>query len=452
MGDFSTIFTDNALRWLETILKERLGCRFDLLQQSNTLLMKFPGNPGEIKFDQPQEVFHQSCSDFPCQQWQASAEGFTAPIVDKMPAPAETELPDPLIEMSENNATIHYDILGLTYWMLTRLEEVGRTDLDNHQRFPATSSHAFQYGYLERPVVDEWLIILGQVVQRVWPQLKLRRHEFSIKVSHDVDRPSRYSFRSFKPLIRAMAGDVLIYRNIKGALIAPWVRLTTRQRLHPADPFNTFDWLMDVSEANNLQSAFYFIGGRTHPMKDADYEPEHPAIRNLMRRIHARGHEIGLHPSYSTFQKPELITQEAERLKRICAEEGIQQSQWGGRMHYLRWEQPTTLRAWADAGMSYDSTLGYADRPGFRCGTCHEYPAFDPAMQEPLELRVRPLIVMETTVLSPKYLALEAAQATEKFAKLKVCCEKVRGQFVLLWHNSELYSDHLKNIYPEVLL
>ncbi|MBF4238075.1 hypothetical protein EAY82_26585, partial [Vibrio anguillarum] len=93
-------------------------------------------------------------------------------------------------------------------------------------------------------------------------------------------------------------------------------------------------------------------GNHSH---DADYLPEHPAIRNLMRRIHERGHEIGLHPSYGTFQQPELIKQEAERLKRICAEESIDQHVWGGRMHYLRWEQPTTMRAWADAGMTYDS-------------------------------------------------------------------------------------------------
>ncbi|MBF4237621.1 hypothetical protein EAY82_24230, partial [Vibrio anguillarum] len=77
---------------------------------------------------------------------------------------------------------------------------------------------------------------------------------------------------------------------------------------------------------------FYFICGGNHS-HDADYEPEHPVIRNLMRRIHERGHEIGLHPSYGTFQQPELIKQEAERLKRICAEESIDQHVWGGRMH-----------------------------------------------------------------------------------------------------------------------
>src|SRR5690606_27535596 len=127
----------------------------------------------------------------------------------------------------DNAAVIHYDILGLTYWMLTRLEEVGRIDLDNHQRFPATSSHAYQHGYLERPIVDEWLNILGQIVQRIWPQLKLKEHRFSIKVSHDVDVPSRYGFRSWSGIARAMAGDLINRGDVAGALRAPWIRLNS---------------------------------------------------------------------------------------------------------------------------------------------------------------------------------------------------------------------------------
>jgi hypothetical protein len=63
--------------------------------------------------------------------------------------------------------------------MLARVEEIGRMDLDNHGRFPATASHAFQHGYLDRPVVDEWLHLLGQVIKRQWPGLhwKLMSHK-----------------------------------------------------------------------------------------------------------------------------------------------------------------------------------------------------------------------------------------------------------------------------------
>ena len=43
--------------------------------------------------------------------------------------------------------------------------------------------------------------------------------------------------------------------------------------------------------------AFYFIAGGNHP-NDAWYRIDQPVIRRLLRRIHERGHEIGIHFSY----------------------------------------------------------------------------------------------------------------------------------------------------------
>ncbi len=447
-----SLFSSSALLWLETILQERFGHAFSLRQQGSTLLLSLPRSKSSICFDKLQCVFHQQHSDFLCTNWRASVEGYIAPIEDFVPAPSESELPSPLIEVHKQGATVHYDLLGLTYWMLTRLEEVGRKDLDNHQRFSATASHAYKHDYLERPIVDEWLSILGQVMQRVWPQLRLKQHKFSIKVSHDVDSPSLYAFKPWSTIGRMMAGHLFKRRDFKAFITAPYVKLAFSTRLHPADPFNTFDWLMDVSEANNLKSAFYFICGRTDKARDADYEPDHPVIRSLMGSIHERGHEIGLHPSYGTYQKPELIRQEALRLKRICAEEGIEQSMWGGRMHYLRWEHPTTLRAWVDAGMDYDSTLGYADRPGFRCGTCFDYPAFDPIAQQMLTLRVHPLVMMECTVIDSIYLGLGVTEAAvEKVRLLKSRCQQLGGCFTILWHNSYLSQAALREMYMRIV-
>ena len=445
-------FTEHSLRWLELLLEERFGHTFILSQESEGVILRLKEGPQFIRFDRLQKIFHQSRSDFPCYFWEASAESFNAPIEDTIAAPSETKLPIPLVLFSAQSATIQYDILGLIYWMLSRLEEVDRKDLDCHQRFPAISSHAYKNGYLERPIVDEWLVILGQVIKRVWPSIKLKTHEFSINVSHDVDSPSLYAFKSWGRIIRMMAGHLLKRHDIKAFFTAPYVKLVTGSQLHSLDPFNTFDWLMGMSEANNLRGSFYFICGRTDPALDADYEPDHTVIRELMRRIHQRGHEIGLHPSYSTFHQPELIKQEAVRLKRICSEENIVQDGWGGRMHYLRWQQPTTLRAWDEAGMNYDSTLGYADRPGFRCGTCYEYPAFDPVEQEQLNLRVRPLIVMECSVIDSAYLGLGmTVEAVDRVLLLKARCRKLTGSFNLLWHNSYFMTPELKEMYKKCL-
>lgn len=446
-------FTPASLRWLETILEERYGLRLTLCEEEQELTLALPGAEGSIRFDTLQPEFHQSRSDFPCGSWDAAAEGFVPVLGEPLPTPAMATLPTRMVERAgQGDVVIHYDILGLTYWMLTRLEEVGRTDLDNHQRFPATSSHAYQHGYLERPIVDEWLDLLGQVIKKQWAGVELKQHEFSMKVSHDVDGPSRYGFCSVKALMRRVAGDVLKRHDFKSAAQAPWIWLNSRHRLHPADPANTFDWIMEQSEEYGLISAFYFICGRTNPSRDADYEPEHPVIRELMRRIHQRGHEVGLHPSYNTYQNPQAIFTEANRLRKVMSEEGIEQQEFGGRMHYLRWEHPTTMLAWEQAEMTYDSTLSYADRPGFRCGTCFEYPAFDPIRCDALKLKIRPLIAMECSVIAERYMGLGAGEeAFEKLQLLKERCRAVRGCFTLLWHNSQFYTQSERWLYKKML-
>lgn len=447
-------FSTSALSWLASILEERFGLSVTLEQTEAGLRLQLVDHiQGFILFPKLEAAFHESHSDLPHSEWDAAKAGWLSVLNQPLPAPGVSELPQPLIEQATDHHVIHYDVLGLTYWMLNRVEEIGRTDLDNHGRFPAIHSHAYKHGYLERPVVDEWLHVLGQVIQKQWPQVELKQHEFSMKVSHDVDSPSLYQFKPWQTIIRMMAGHLLKRRDLKAFLQAPYIKLSAGKRLHPQDPHNTFDWLMDVAEKNGLTSAFYFICGTTSNM-DADYQPEDPAIRELIQRIHQRGHEIGLHPSYGTYQTPQLIKQEANRLRTVMQEEGIKQNEFGGRMHYLRWEHPTTLQAWNDAGMTYDSTLSYADFPGFRCGTCFEYPAFNAVTQQPLKIRIRPLIAMECTVIDDVYLGLGVTQAAEnKFLELKEKCRKLSGCFTTLWHNSYFAKDaKLKEMYQRIII
>ena len=226
--------------------------------------------------------------------------------------------------------------------MLNRIEEIGRKDLDKHQRFQAASSHAHKYNYLHRPIIDEWILILAQVIQRAWPQIKLKQHRFHIKLSHDVDSPSKYAFKSWTTIGRTMFGDLIKRKDTEAFLTAAYCKLATGTQLNNKDPFNTFDWIMDLSETKNLVSAFYFICGRTNHIYDPDYKINDPKITNLIKNIHKRGHEIGLHPSYDTYQSPRLIKKEAELLKKICYEQGvIQKMGWAhalftlGKHHYF---------------------------------------------------------------------------------------------------------------------
>jgi len=442
----------SALSWLSTIFEERFGHCFSFSYQNDKLCMELIGNKGTITFT-PNSTFTEASTNAPCSNWNAEQEGFVSVIGGVIPAPCMSDLPKPLIQFNTENKQAHvgYDILGLTYWMLNRIEEIGSSALDNHGRFPAISSHAFKHNYLERPIVDEWLNVLGQVIQKVWPNLELKQHQFSMKVSHDVDSPSLYAFKPWKTIIRMMGGHLIKRRDIKAFFQVPLIKIKSRRGLEKKDPHNTFDWIMSLSEKQGLKSAFYFICGHTDD-KDADYIPEDPRIQALMQEIHQRGHEIGLHPSYGTYQKPELIYQEAERLRKVCNLAGVKQDTYGGRMHYLRWEHPTTLQAWEDADMSYDTTLSYADRPGFRCGTCFEYTAFNPLTQKQLKLKIRPLIAMECTIIAKRYMNLGYTEkAFKKFIELKNNCRKVKGCFTLLWHNSHFTHKADFEMYKKII-
>jgi hypothetical protein len=102
--------------------------------------------------------------------------------------------------------------------------------------------------------------------------------------------------------------------------------------------------------------------------------------------------------------------------------------------------------------MDYDSTLSFADQVGFRCGTCHEYPAFDVVEAKPLKLLIRPLIAMECTVMGEKYMGLGTGRtAMETFLRLRQACKVVNGTFTLLWHNTELPGESERNFYLQLL-
>lgn len=442
-----------GMRWISLVLKERFGLEFEISSFAEGLRLSIVGHAdAHIYFPVLEPSFHDFSAAPGCFEWDPRSEGWTAVLNRPLPAPGTIALSLPLVRYADDRVSIAYDIVGLCYWMLSRSEEVKCRNLDVYLRFPARHSHAYRFGYLDRPIVDEWLDVLRQVIERQWPEFHLKLSRYRMRVSHDVDEPSRYAFKPWRGVLRVLAIDVLRQRNWLAPLKALRVRFSGKKLLAKADPANTFTWLMDLSELHGIRSAFYFICGRTNAEMDADYELEWPALRQLLREIHDRGHEIGIHPSFETYRQAELIEAEVQRLKTVCTEEGVQQAEWGGRMHYLRWAHPLTMRAWEQAGMTYDSTLGYADVPGFRCGTCHEYPAFDPVEGRQLNLRIRPLIAMDVTVMSPTYMGLgQGAEAVAQFEALIRACRAVGGCFTLLWHNSNLSTASERALYEQVL-
>lgn len=449
-----TVFDKKALDWLSLFLSERIhnGLRALTMPDGFTAI-SLAGQSGLLLFDRPNPGFRLAgYSKMDCPHWAAEAENFDYSVQPYIPAPGASLAGSPLVDTVGDVMQVHYDIPGLVYWALCRIEEIDFHETDSHGRYPSSASHAVRFGYLGRPIVDEWCFILSQIILRKWPGLVLNKSEFRVNISHDVDRPSRYAYGALPGFVRTLASDVVRAGGLAAIPPALRVRCGSKKSLHALDPYNTFGWLMTQSEKHGLKSAFYFLCGMTNPRYDGNYDIRAESMRRLFRDIADRDHEIGLHPSYGTFQSPEAVLAEASRLRKVCAEEGIRQVRWGGRMHYLRWEWPVTVRAWAEAGMDYEGSMGYADLPGFRAGTSHDYLAFDPRAGEILPIRIRPLVVMETTIMSPAYLDLGVGEAAfEVLKSLKEVCRSSQGQFNILWHNSSLILSEARALYSSVL-
>jgi hypothetical protein len=353
------------------------------------------------------------------------------------------------------NESIHLglDIFGSSFFMLTRYEEVVKSDRDKLDRFPASASLAYQEGFLDRPIVNEYLEILWSCLQLLWPALRRKQHHFAICVSHDLDEPFLYAGTGMSRLLQRCAGDIVRRRSVSamGKTIADWYRVVNGKP--ELDPYNTFDLIMNISEANNLKSAFYLITDRSADSIDGFYNIRSPSISNLLKQFHTRGHEIGLHTSYNTYQDPDRTKKEFEILRQVCDEVGVRQSHWGGRQHYLRWATPMTFQNWEDAGLDYDSTLVYPEHIGFRCGTCYEYSVFNISNKEHLKLKERPLSIMEVTIFRQAYMGLNISDGSAFFAMnlIKDRCKMFNGLFTLLWHNTSFIDTDELNLYCQIV-
>lgn len=329
------------------------------------------------------------------------------------------------------------DLFGSCFFMLTRYEELVCQERDGHDRFPSEQSLAYQEGFLDYPIVNRYTELLWSMLNSLWPGLNRKRRESRKVISHDVDYPFFTFRRSNLSIAKESLGDVIKRRQLESAMRKARMigsGVTTLER----DPFNTFDWMMELSERAGIRSSFYFITEQTEADIDGNYSINDPEIHSLMIRIHERGHEIGLHPSYRTYLSPQQIKREFRILRNEAELAGIRQEQWGGRQHFLRWKAPDTWQGWEEAGLQYDSTLGYSDRPGFRCGTCYEYPVFNLRTGMALKLRERPLVVMELTVLDAMRSGPDEEQAFAEISHYYRECAKYQGDFTLLWHNSRL--------------
>lgn len=346
---------------------------------------------------------------------------------------------------------IEMDIFANLFFHLSRMEEWICTvdQLDAHERMQAGKQFLARENIAHQPVVD-------QIVSAFYECLDFapQRRPTVISLTHDIDLIQK--FKGFGNFVRQAFG--LFYHQKNPTQLARFKFQFFKTRLSgKADPFDTFHWLL--ADERVRERVIYFLAGGSRAKVENHFSIKSPEARRVIELAKERGYVIGLHPSYDAHTDGQLFEKQKQTLEEV-AQTTIRHS----RQHYLRWKFPETPDLIEKSGIAYDSTLGFADRIGFRCGTGFDYPLYNFKEERPYRFLEKPLVLMDVAWLRevlPEFpqRRLSGEQMDQAARKLEdfLSANEWNTAICTNFHNSvfdsvNLDADWLKKIYLEKIV
>jgi len=324
-----------------------------------------------------------------------------------------------------NDSDIGFDIFSAAFYMISRYEEYLPFNTDAHGRFPAFESLAFKNGFLEIPVVDQWIGLLQKHLKSVFLKMEFGITSMSVLPTYDIDVAYKFEGRNF---LRWMGGSCksLIEGKIKTLGKRLMVLVNAKQ-----DPWDVYNFI--ESDLKGCNAWFFFLSG-TNTMNDRNLNPLNKKMQLLFKRVSAFG-KIGLHPSYHSFKNLQLIQNEKFQLEKAS---GCRIT--GSRQHFLKFVFPDTFLNLLEAGITKDFSMGFPEAPGFRAGTAYPFYFYDLKNERKTALQLFPCCWMDYTF--DYYLKQKSDQAISKALELISIIKKTGGIFIPVFHNDllELWS------------
>jgi hypothetical protein len=322
----------------------------------------------------------------------------------------------------EHAADLPFDIFAASFYIVSRYEEYLEFQPDEHGRFKASSSLAFKNNFLGIPVVDLWAREFSKVLLNRYQTIAFRRNEFRALLTIDSDQPFAYLGKNF---LKNFGGLIRDLTNGDGNAGERYKVVNHEKK----DPFEVYDYITGTIEKNRAEAIFFFPSG--DPSR-YDHNPswKNAEYRSLVRSISDR-FKSGLHPSYNSQGRYNLLEQELERLKSITGKDVS-----SSRFHYIRLSFPSSYRDLIKAGITEDYSMGFPDEPGFRAGIARPFFFYDLLEERQTVLKIVPFQVMDATLYQYKNLDPSASKKV-----ITGLIDQVRiagGQFVSLWHNTSL--------------
>jgi hypothetical protein len=175
--------------------------------------------------------------------------------------------------------------------------------------------------------------------------------------------------------------------------------------------------------AEGARGSTCFFLTRQEAPQDGYPERYGPELAGALERTRAAGVEVGLHASYRARERPGAIAEEVRPLGDVQ----------GLRHHYLRSDPARLASQLREAGLRYDSSIGWPSLPGLRAGTPYPYRLWDAERREPGGWEL-PLVLMDATLAEERYLGLDGERAYEVAVAALDPVAEHGGAVAILWH------------------
>jgi hypothetical protein len=320
-------------------------------------------------------------------------------------------------------AEVPFDILSASFWLITRYEEYLPFKPDNLNRFDVKNSLAFQYDFIHLPLVNLWFSEFKKLLQAKFPSLEFKWHAFRFVSTVDIDNAYKYKH---KGLMRTIGGYTksILKRNISEIRERGTVLFNKK-----TDPFDSYDFLLELKEKYHLTVLFFFLLGdygvndKNHPANNRDFQ-------KLIKHL-ADYSEVGIHPSYKSNNNLNQLKTETNRLSNITHRE-VKKS----RQHFSILKFPESYQALLQTGIAHDYSMGYGNYNGFRASFCMPYNWYDLDSELETSLLIHPFCVIETTL---RYNNKANPGNAVSFAKPFIDeVKKYHGELVSIFHNDTL--------------
>lgn len=323
----------------------------------------------------------------------------------------------------EGKAEWPFDPFSVIFYLVARYEEYLPHEKDEHGRFMPGESLAHRGGFLQTPLVNRICFELAGLINQRYPAERISKPPLKFSPTFDVDIAFAHLAKGFPRNILGMA------RLLAKGKISELIERMAVVRGRKDDPYDNFGYQEEQLAGTGLKPLYFILMGDFGPYdRNNDYRSHR--FREFLKRLSGK-FEVGIHPSYKSFDKKGRLGEEILRLSTITGKPVIR-----SRQHFLRLRFPETYRQLIAHGITNDHSMGYSNAIGFRASIASVYYFYDLEREAETNLRIHPFFFMDSAFADR--LGTGPGEALKQVARIKRALEDTGGEIQGIWHNYAL--------------